>query len=165
MTYCGPCRSSQKLGGKVRHIGQDTDERNARQRALHALKQRPIEIRHERNHHIRLRPARVLSPVTIKPLHLLRMKQPDDAMHRRQQLFRAQRPPAPQHQVVNILQPKAGDLAEDVNVVEELLQIHHPHVPGALLAANYFAQSIGRAAMSPAGIEEHELNRLHSSRF
>ena len=39
----------------IGHIRQDRYERNARQRALRRLKKRAIEIRHQRNHHVRFR--------------------------------------------------------------------------------------------------------------
>ena len=93
------------------------------------------------------------------------MKQANDRVHRHQQFRRPQRPPAPQHQVINILKTQPRNLAEDIHLVQQFLEIHHPHVPRPLLAANHFAQRIGRAAMSSARIEEHEFDGLHSSRF
>jgi len=46
---------------------------------------------------------------------------------------RAQRPASRQHQIVNILQANAGELAKDVERMQQLLNVDKRDVPGAAL--------------------------------
>src|ERR1019366_3200356 len=76
----------------------------------------------------------------------------------------AEGPAAPQHQIVEILEPDAGGLAEDIHLIQQFLQIHHLHFPRTRLAADHFAQCIGGAAMAAAGIEKDKFESLSAAR-
>src|SRR5580704_17902424 len=93
------------------------------------------------------------------------MQHPDHAVHALHERRRADGPSAPQQLIVNILHAHTGELAENVHLVEQFLEIHHFHLPRALLMLDDFTQRVRGAAMPPAGIEEHQLECFHSYRF
>ena len=61
------------------------------------------------------------------------MQSPNHAVHALHEHRGAQSPAAPQHQIVEVLQANTGYFAEDVHLVEQFLEIHHPHLPGPFL--------------------------------
>ena len=112
----------------IGQIGEDGHERSRRQ----TLPQRTIEIRNQRHHQIAL----ALRPEFLEQPDLPAMVQADQPMHEHRQLRRSQRPAFLQQQVVNVLHPNAGVLAEDVQRVQNLLEIDQPDLPRPLLFFN-----------------------------
>jgi len=93
----------ERLNPEVRRVigdvGKHRHQRRPRQGLAQALAQRSIEIRNQRNHHVR--PA--AAPVFFQKAHLAAVKQANDAVHPRRQFGRPQRPALFQHQIVKIL--------------------------------------------------------------
>jgi len=143
----------------IRKIGEDGHQRRTGQHALQALAQRAVEIGDQRHHHVR--PA--FPPELFEHPHLRPVKHADHQVHAGRELSRPERPALLQHEVVNVFEPQAGDLAEDVERIEQLLQIHHADLEGALLPLHHLLQGVGRRAMSAAGVEEDEVELLHQS--
>src|ERR1700761_2233011 len=85
------------------------------------------------------------------------MIDPDDLLHERQQIGRAERPAFGQQQVVDILQTDTSELAKDIERVEDLLQVHEPNVPAVVLGFNDGLEGQRRAAMAAAGVEIDEV--------
>ena len=65
--------------------------------------------------------------------------------------FERQRP-------VDVFPAQSGDLVEQVERLEHFLQVHQPDLPRPPFAFNHFAQRIGRAAMTAAGVEVREVD-------
>jgi len=80
-------------------------------------------------------------------------------VHRRQQVRGAKRPAFRQDQVVDVFETDACDLAEDIERIEDLLQVHQPHIPSAILRIDDGLQGNGRAPVPSTGIEEEEIER------
>ena len=64
-----------------------------------------------------------------------------------------QRPAVPQHDVVHILKPDSGGLADEIDGVEQVLDADHFQSPRPLLFTDHFTQRGGRGAMAAAGID------------
>ena len=140
----------------IRDIGEDGHQRRTGQRALQAFTQRAVEIGDQRHHHVR--PA--FPPELFEHPHLRPVKHADQQVHAGRELPGPERPALLQHEVVNVLEPQAGDFAEDVERIQQLLQIHHADLEGALLPLHHLAQGVGRRAMSAAGVEKDEVEFL-----
>ena len=143
----------------IRDIGEDGHQRRAGQRALQAFTQRAVEIGNQRHHHVRL----AFPPELFEHSHLRPVKHADQHVHAGRELPRPERPTLLQHEVVDVFEPQAGDLAEDVERIEQLLQIHHADLAGALLPLHHLVQGVGRRAMAAAGVEKDEVEFLHQS--
>jgi len=94
------------------------------------------------------------------------MVEPDHAMHELQTLRRAQGPALRQHLVIDVFQAQAGDLAEDVQRIEDFLQIDQADLPSLargrpVLRIDHRFQRHGRGAMASAGVEIDKINFLH----
>src|SRR5579885_489388 len=136
-----------------RIIGEVGENRHQRRPAVEALVQRAIEIRNQRDHKIRP----LLRPEIPEQPNLTAMIDPNDHMHRGHQLRGAQSPALLQKQVVHILQAEPSDLAENIQRVEHLLQIHQPHIPGTLLLLYDGLQGIGGSTMAATRVEVNEI--------
>src|SRR5580658_4547560 len=90
--------------------------------------------------------------------HLRVMEDADGQMHRRDQLRGAQCPAPPQHDVVDFLERNAGQLADDVDVVQEILDITRTRFPGPPLFADDGVESGDRGAMAAARVDVDEIN-------
>jgi hypothetical protein len=143
----------------VRDVGKDAHQRRARQGAAQALAQRADEVRRQGDHHVRA----ALAPEFLEHAHLLSMEQADHPVHDRHQLSRPQRPSLLEHEVVHVLQPKPGRLAENVDRIQHLLQVHHADLERARLPVHNLFEGAGRRAVPPAGVEEDEIELLHHS--
>ena len=93
------------------------------------------------------------------------MIQTDNPVHGPRELGGSHRPAFAQGGVVNILHPDAGQLAENVEGVEEFLQVHHFHLPFPALLGDHVLERVGGAAMAAARIEKNQVNGLHSPVF
>jgi len=91
------------------------------------------------------------------------MKHADQQVHAGRELPRPERPALLEHEVVDVFQPHAGDFAEDVERIEQLLQVHHADLERTLLPLHHLAQGVGRRAMSATSVEEDEVEYLHQS--
>src|SRR5437016_11280196 len=89
------------------------------------------------------------------------MQQADEPLHAARQLRRAQSPAFAEEQVVAILEAHASVLAENIQLVELLLQVHQADLPGPLLLFDHVLQGVGGAAVSATGVEEEEIDLLH----
>src|SRR5215470_10682542 len=88
------------------------------------------------------------------------MKQSDEPLHPARQLRRAQRPAFVEHQVVAILEAHAEELAENIQLVERLLEMHQADLPWVLLLLDHFLQRIRGGAVSAAGVKVEEVDLL-----
>src|SRR6266478_7885491 len=73
-----------------------------------------------------------------------------------------ERPAVLQKDVVLALDADAGQFAQNVQPVGEILKLNQPNLPVALLLSNDRLQSDGGVAMSSSTIMEDEVNSLHS---
>ena len=89
------------------------------------------------------------------------MVEPDGELQHAHDLRAAQRPAAPEHQVVNVLHAHAGERTNEVQRVQMFLQIEEMNVPGAILGINDGLQCRGGAAMAAAGVKIDELDSAH----
>ena len=118
------------------------------------LVQRPVEMRHEGNHHVRLG----FPPMRFEHAHRCAMPQSNHELQHLHQLSAAQRPAAAQHPVVEVLDPYAGVFLEDIQRVEQFLQIDQANFPRTFLRLNGHLQGRGCRAMAAAGVEETKLD-------
>ena len=146
-----------EVGRKISHVGEDGRQWNVRVRGLQPLIERPRKVRNHGDHQIR----RILLPELRQQPPLCRMIQPDQAMHGRYKSTRAQRPPLGQQIVVDVLHPDSRQLPEYVQRLQNVLQIHQPHFPWAVLLLSHSFQRGCRAAVSAAGVKEDEIDLFH----
>jgi hypothetical protein len=114
----------------------------------------PVVMRDQRDNHVR----RVLAPMPGERAHLRVMKDADGQVHRRDQLGGAQGPAPPQHDVVDFLERNAGQLADDVDGVQEVLDIAQPRFPGPLLFADDRIESGDGGAMAATRVDVDEVD-------
>src|SRR5450631_383969 len=138
-----------EVRGKIGDVGKDRDEWNSGYRFPHALPNRAIQVRHQRDDQVRV----ALGPQLPEQADLLRVQKPDQELHSAGQLRGAQCPALVENQVVAILKANAEELAEEIELVERLLQIHQADFPWPPLLLDRLLQSVGGAAMAAAGIE------------
>jgi hypothetical protein len=79
-------------------------------------------------------------------------------MEHPQQRTHAEGPTVSQKQIVTVLYPKPGQLAKDVNLVEEVLEINQANLPGPLLLFNNGFQSCGCGAVTSTRVEKKEVD-------
>src|SRR5229473_3989195 len=91
------------------------------------------------------------------------MKQADCRLEDAQQVGAAQGPTVLQHDVVLLLDADAGELAQNVQPVRQVLKLNELDLPVALLLGNDRLQSDGGVAMSPAAIMEDDVNFFHGA--
>ena len=127
-------------------------------RPLKAFLQCAIEMRHEGNHHVRLR----LLPVRLEQPHRRPVIHANDRLQHAHDLRAAQRPAALQHRVVNVLDADAGVFPDNVERIEQFLQVREANFPRTPLRLNGHLQGCGGRAMAAPGVEETELNPLHA---
>src|SRR6202030_2777468 len=89
------------------------------------------------------------------------MIQPDYRVHEANSLGRTERPALSEHQVVNVLQADAADLAEHIQRIEHLLQVDHAYLPGAPLLFDHRLQRGGGRTVASAGVEVDKINFRH----
>ncbi len=88
----------------------------------------PIEMRHERNHHVGLR----FPPVLFEKLYGRAMVSPDHRLQDAHELRAAEGPACAQHLVVEVLDADVGVFLEDIELVEQFLEVRQPNFPGLL---------------------------------
>ena len=86
------------------------------------------------------------------------MVKPDNAMHELQALRRTNGPSPGQHRVVDVFQPKTGDLAKNIQRIEYFLKVHQADLPGTGLFRDNRAKSRGGRTVASAGVEVHEID-------
>ena len=79
-------------------------------------------------------------------------------MHQRKKLRGSKRPAVFKDTIVDVLQAQSGKFAEDVEIVEHILQIHQANVPGAVLLPDDGLKRGRRGAMAASRIEENEID-------
>ena len=89
------------------------------------------------------------------------MVKPDYTLHELQSLRGPERPTLRQHVVVNIFEPYAGGLTEDIERMQHLLQIDQAHIPGPILLFNDSLERGRGGAMPSARVEIDEINICH----
>jgi len=158
------CFGARRLDPEMRRvigeIGEHRDEGDVRGRAVQTLPHGPIQIRHHRDHNIEA----LFAPEFFKKADGGPVIQPDDTVHTTHELGGPERPAFAQHQVVEILQPHARDLAENVERIEQFLQIDETHLPRPLLRLDDLPQSVGCRAMAAACVKKNQADPLHSLR-
>jgi hypothetical protein len=137
----------------IRDVGENGDQRYAGQGAPEAFAERSVKIRHQRDHQVR--PA--LTPQLLQHPHLLAVKQANHQVHAGSELRRTEGPAFLEHQIVKVLHAQAGELAENVDRIQEFLQIDQPDIEEAALSFDDALQRIGGRAMAAAGVEEDEI--------
>src|SRR5712691_11242091 len=63
--------------------------------------------------------------------------------------------------IVDVLQPYARDYAEDIELVEHVLQVDHPNLPTPALLFDHRLEGGSGGTMPPAGVEIDEINLCH----
>ena len=142
----------------VRQVGQHRDKGPARKRFLVTFPQRAIEVRHERNHHVR----RVLLPELFEDPHRGPVVRPHDKLQDAHELRAAQRPAVAQHLVVHVLNANSGQLAEDIQRVEDFLKVYEGHFQRQALPLDLHLQSRGGVAVAPSGVKENKMDAASS---
>jgi len=113
----------------IGEIRQHRDHWHTGKRGVEALVESSVEVRNQRNEQARL----TLLPEWGQQPDLCVVIQPDNGVHRRQQVRRAERPSLCQNQIINVFETEARCLAKDVERVEHFLQVYQPHIPSAIL--------------------------------
>lgn len=147
------------LDPEVRRIIGNVRDYSYEFSAGNAFAERAVEVRDDGNDEAGI----AIGPKFREQPHLFRVVEADQDVHCRGELRRAESPALFERRIVNVLQPQAGNFAEDIQRVEEFLQVHHADLPRTPLARNDFAQRIGRAAVAAAGIEEDEIELRHEA--
>jgi hypothetical protein len=101
-SHIDPGARSRSAEGN-RNVRQNRDERRSRAGTRKRLFENAVVIRDQRDYHV----GRVSAPMSFERPNLLVVEHPDDHMHQRDQLGRAQRPTPPQHDVVDFLKLNA----------------------------------------------------------
>ena len=118
-------------------------------------------MRHERNHHVRLR----FFPVRFEHANRGPVINADRELQYSQELRAAKSPAVAQHQVVGVLNPDAGVLPQDVNRVEQFLKVCKLNFPRTLLRPDrHFQRRCSRPVAAP-GVKKSELDSLHAPRI
>ena len=84
------------------------------------------------------------------------VRQPDEQVHQRNGLRRAQRPAAPEHDVIDVLERDARALPDEVDGIQQVLDREHLHLPRTPLFPDDFTQSCRRGPVPSAGIDVDE---------
>ncbi len=138
----------------IREIGQQRDERHPRVDQPQRLEHHPIEVRHQRDHQVRLTAAPVIRKQRTEAL----VHQPDGELQQLQFLGHAERPAASQPGVVEIGRRGAGDPPELVVRVEDLEQIVGAHRPVRASELDASRQGACRRKMTTARGDVDELD-------
>jgi hypothetical protein len=110
-----------------------------------------------RNQQIR----RVLAKVLGEQAHHRPVKEPNSGLQNTQELSSAQRPAIAQEDVVLLLDADAGELAEDVQLVGEVLKLNEFNLPRALLLRGNGLQGNGGIAMATPTIVKEDVDSFH----
>ena len=89
------------------------------------------------------------------------MKEPDGRLENTQELRGAQRPAVAQEDVVLLLNADAGELAENVQLVGEILELNQFDLPVALLLRGNGLQGDSSVAVATPAIMKEDVDFLH----
>ena len=153
MKYCC-CALDPEMRRIVGDVRKHRDKWPSRKCAAKTFAQRAIEVRHEGNHHVRLR----FFPVRFEHPHRRPMIEPNHDLQHSHQLRAAERPARSQHPVVKILDADARVFLEDIECVEQFLQVGQANFPRPLLPADGHIKCRGCSAMAAACVEKTELD-------
>src|ERR1700687_836783 len=111
----------------VGEIGEYRDYRSWRAAALAvcdapAFEDRAVEVRYHRHDEV----GPPLLPKSGQQRHVLRMHSPDQELGRAEHRPGADSQTVLEQSIVQILDPDAGDVVEDVDRFQYFAQIHHP---------------------------------------
>src|SRR5579864_850305 len=98
----------------------------------------------------------MLFPVFCQHLYGRPMIHPHDTLQHREKLRCEARPTLAQNQVVTILNAKAGDFLEEIELIEQLLKIEELDLPRPLLRFQHAFKRFGGAAMTATRVEEDD---------
>ena len=89
------------------------------------------------------------------------MEKPDHQVHTGCELRGTERPSFFEDQIVNILQPDAGDFPEHIDGIEHLLQIYEPNFDGTILRLHHAAERVGGRPVPASRVEKDEIELFH----
>jgi hypothetical protein len=152
-SHIGPGARSRIAEGN-RNARQNRDERRSRADTRNRLFEGAVVMRDQRDYHV----GRVSAPMSFEHPNLLFVEHPDDHLHQRDQLGRAQRPTPPQHDVVDFLKLNARQFSNNIDRIQKILDTAEPHLPWTLLFADDRFQGLGGFPMAAAGVNVDELD-------
>jgi len=89
------------------------------------------------------------------------MKDADGGLQQAQEVNAAESPAILQQHVVLLLNANAGQLAQDVKLIGEILELDELDLPGALLLGGNGLQRNGGVAVAAAAVMEDNVYSLH----
>src|SRR5258707_4654308 len=134
----------------IGEVGQQGNECGCRRGLSDTFFQRAVEMWDDRQNHV----GRVLFPILTEHLYRWPVIHPHHALQHRKQLRREPGPAFAENQVVAVVDAKAGDLLQQVELVELFLKVEKPYFPA--LGFEHAFQRFGSAAMSAARIKEDD---------
>src|ERR1700684_2435045 len=87
--------------------------------------------------------------------------QPNHSVNEHQPLPGPERPALGQHQVIDIFQADPGQLTENIERMQHLLQVHEAYVPGDFLLLAYRFRRRRGGPMPSTGVKVDEINFCH----
>ena len=90
------------------------------------------------------------------------MVRPHDQLQDAHQLRAAQRPAIAQHLVVHVLNANSGQLAEDIQRIENFLKVDQGHFQRQALPLDLHLQSGGGVAVAASGVKENKMDAASS---
>ena len=105
--------------------------------------------------------GRLFAPELFEEAHKRAMKQANGRLQQAQKVDAAESPAILQQHVVLLLNANAGELAQDVELVGEFLELDELDLPGALLLGGDGLQSNGGVAVATAAVMENNVYFLH----
>ena len=89
----------------------------------------------------------------LEDADLLPVQQPDQHVHQRNQLGRAQCPAPPQHDVIDFLKLNPRGFPDEIDRVQQVLNVQQTQIPRPLLLPDNLGESRGRRPVTSTGID------------
>ncbi len=90
------------------------------------------------------------------------MVRPHHELQDAHELGASQRPPVAEHLVVHVLNANSGQLAENVQRIEDFLKVHQGHIQRQALPLDLHLQSRGGVAVAPSCVKENKMDAASS---
>lgn len=144
---------------EISEVGNESDEGASGEDSGPAFTELAIEVRNHGKEQI----SGILAPKVLEKRDERAMEKADGGLEDAEEMRAAKGPAVLKEDVVLLLNANAGEFAEDVEAIGEVLELDEMNVPGTALLGGDGLQSDSGVAVPPSGVMENDKNFLHET--